>query len=369
MTKRISTVSLALVTLGSLTLAGCATSAETPAPATESTDSTTEAMPSYEGQELVVTSFGGDWEKALISAVVIPFEAATGADVKLVTAYSADALAQLEASKDNPQFDVVHFSGGQEVTAAAAGLLDPISADQLSNYADLQPFAVAGLDLGQGPVIQVTPVGLVFRNDLGLPTPTSWADVFAADYAGAVALTDFSNTYGVLSMLRVNDALGGTIDDPSAAIDQLGALAQSGDAVVVATSAELQTAFVERGIALAPYAQDYAQTLITAGIPVEFITPSEGLTASFITASAVAGTGKEDLAKLFIDYTLSPQAQATFATLMRYASVNTATEIPENIQSSVLSPAEVGNVLRYDPTTIADNRQAWTDQWNNLIAK
>lgn len=374
MSSRTMKASLALVTLSALTLAGCAgatNEADSGADATDETPAETmeESQPSYEGQELVVSSFGGDWEKALISAVVIPFEAATGADVKLVTAYSADALAQLEASAGNPVFDVVHFSGGQEVTAAEAGLLEPIAPEELSNFADLAPFAAENMASGQGPVIQVTPVGLVFRNDLGLPAPTSWNDIFAADYAGAVALTDFSNTYGILSMLRVNDAMGGSIADPSAAIDEMGALAQNGDAIVVATSAELQTAFVERGIALAPYAQDYAQTLIDAGIPVEFITPEEGLTASFITASATAGSGQEELAKLFIDYTLRPEAQATFATLMRYASVNAATEIPENVQSSVLSPSEVGNVLRYDPMAIGNNRAAWTDQWNNLIAQ
>jgi putative spermidine/putrescine transport system substrate-binding protein len=357
--------------MGVFTLAGCATAGDTSTPNETGTDTTemTEEAVSYEGQELVVSSFGGDWEKALIAGVVIPFEAATGAKVKLVTAYSADALAQVEASRDNPQFDVVHFSGGQEVTAAELGLLEPITADELATYADLQEFAVAGLESGQGPVIQVTPVGLVFRTDLGLTAPTSWADIFEEEYAGAVALTDFSNTYGVLSMLRINDALGGTIDDPTAGIDAIGELAASGDAIVVATSAELQTAFVERDIALAPYAQDYAQTLIAAGIPVEFITPEEGLTASFITASAVAGSGQEELSKLFIDYTLRPEAQATFATLMRYASVNKTTQIPAVVQDSVLSPSEVGNVLRYDPIVISDNRPAWTERWNNLIVK
>lgn len=366
--------SLALVTLSTLTLAGCAGASNGPgsgndAPEESAAETTDAGQPSYEGQELVVSSFGGDWEKALISAVVIPFEAATGANVKLVTAYSADALAQLQASAGNPVFDVIHFSGGQEVTAAEAGLLEPIASEELSNFGDLHPFAVENLASGGGPVIQVTPVGLVFRNDLGLPAPTSWNDIFSNDYAGTLALTDFSNTYGVLSLLRVNDAMGGSVDDPTAAIDKMGALTQSGDAIVVATSAELQTAFVERGIALAPYAQDYAETLIAAGVPVEFITPVEGLTASFITASATAGSGSEELAKLFINYTLSPEAQATFATLMRYASVNSATKIPEAVQSSVLSPSEVGNVLRYDSTVIANNRAKWTDQWNDRIAK
>ena len=370
--RKLSTV-LAAVSISALALAGCTASTETTAPTTsapEPGETTSEqAEVSYAGKELVVTSFGGDWEKALIAAVVIPFEAATGAKVKLVTAYSADALAQITAAKDNPQFDVVHFSGGQEITAAAEGLLEPITAADLSNYSDLAEVAVQEMVNGAGPVIQVTPVGLVYRTDKIDTAPTSWTDIFKDEYKGKVALTDFSNTYGVLSMLRVNDALGGNINDASLGLEAIGNLAASNDAVVIATSAELQAAFVNRDIWIAPYAQDYAATLIAAGIPVAFAAPTEGMTASFITASVVAGRENTDLAKLFIDYTLRAEAQATFATLMRYAPVNTATVIPENIASSVLSTEQVSNILRYDAGVIAANRPAWTDEWNSRIAR
>ena len=50
-------------------------------------------------------------------------------------------LAQLRAQKDNPQFDVVHFSGGLEHAAAAEGLLSPIKAEELSNYDQMYAFA------------------------------------------------------------------------------------------------------------------------------------------------------------------------------------------------------------------------------------
>lgn len=364
---------IAAVSISALALAGCAaspsnTTPTTSAPAPEATSSEP-AEVSYAGKEIVVTSFGGDWEKALLAAVVIPFEAETGAKVKLVTAYSADALAQITAAKGNPQFDVVHFSGGQEITAAAEGLLEPISPSDLSNYANLAEVAIQGMANGAGPVIQVTPVGLVYRTDKIASAPTSWTDIFKDEYKGKVALTDFSNTYGVLSMLRINDALGGNINDVSKGLQAVGDMAANNDAVVIATSAELQAAFVNRDIWIAPYAQDYAATLIAAGIPVAFAAPSEGMTASFITASVVAGRENTDLAKLFIDYTLRPEAQATFATLMRYAPVNTTTVIPENIASSVLSTEQVASILRYDASVIAANRPAWTEEWNSRIAR
>ena len=71
-------------------------------------------------ETLVINSFGGAYEKIHRELVIGPFEKAHNVEVKVITAYSGDTLAQLRAQKDNPQFDVVHFSGGLE-TAAAAG--------------------------------------------------------------------------------------------------------------------------------------------------------------------------------------------------------------------------------------------------------
>lgn len=351
----------ALVAAGSLVLAGCSGNAE---PAPEGGDEKP-----FAGETLVVTTFGGDWETAFVEAVVEPFEEETGARVQLVTLYSADALAQVTAQKASPQIDVVHFSGGQEYTAAQEGLIEPIAASDLSEYDNLVEVATVGLERGEGPVIQLAPIGLVYNTEADAPAPTSWTDLFDEAYAGHIALADFSNTYGVLSMLRVSDVLGGGIDDPSQAIADLGALAADGDAIVVPTSPDLQTAFAQRGTWLAPYAMDYAGTLQDAGLPVEFIVPEEGVTASLITANVVSGRENPELAKLFIDFELRPHAQKVFAEQMRYSPVNTTTELSADAEGTVLTADELASAVVYAPGDIAANRQAWTDEWNALITQ
>ncbi|MGM1017355.1 MAG: ABC transporter substrate-binding protein [Actinomycetota bacterium] len=357
-TRRILTTG-ALVAAGALVLASCSTGGDTESGGEQE----------YAGETLVVTSFGGDWETAFIEAVVEPFEAETGAEVELITLYSADALAQVTAQQASPQIDVVHFSGGQEFTAAEDGLIAPIDAADLSESGDLIDIATEGLERGEGPVIQLAPIGLVYNTESGAPAPTSWLDVFDEAYAGHVALTDFSNTYGVLSMLRVADALGGGIEDPSQAIADLGELASSGDAIVVPTSPDLQTAFAQRDTWLAPYAMDYAGTLQDAGLPVEFIVPEEGVTASLITANVVEGRENPELATLFIDYELRAEAQAVFAENMRYSPVNTTTELSDEASETVLTGDELESAVVYAPGDIAADRQSWTDEWNALITQ
>ncbi len=345
--------------VGALALAACATSGTDAA-------GTDESKP-YAGQKLVVTTFGGDWEKAFVEAVVDPFEAETGADIEMVTLYSADALAQLTAQKSSPQLDVVHFSGGQEFVAASDGLIDPIAPEDLTNYDDLAQVATAGLAQGEGPAIQLAPVGLVFNTESGADRPDSWLDVLDPQYAGHLALTDLSNSYGLLSMLRLADVQGNGLENAEPTIEALGSLVSKGDAIVVPTSPDLQSAFAQRGTWLAPYSMDYAGTLKDAGLPVEFITPKEGAGASLITANVVSGRDNSELAKLFVDFELSPKAQQVFAEKMRYSPVNIKAEVSGETAKDVLTGDDLDSLVVYAPGDLASKRQSWVDAWNNVI--
>ncbi|WP_051389288.1 ABC transporter substrate-binding protein [Arthrobacter sp. 35W] len=318
--------------------------------------------------ELVITTFGGDWQKNFTDAVVKPFEKANNVTIKQVTLYSADALAQLQAQKSSPQIDVVFFSGGQEATAARDKLIAPISASSLSNGADLIDSAKSGLEQGEGPVIQISPVGLTYRTDK-IDKPTSWNDVFDPKYKKHVAFTDLSNSYGTLGMLSINQAKGGTADDVTPGISAMGQAAKAGDAVVIKTSSDLQQAFSSRDIWLAPYAQDYAETLRKAGQPVEFVLPAEGSMASFITANAVAGRANIPLATKFIDFALSSDVQAKFVSGMTYSSVNQKTEIPEDLKSKVVWGSSLDKLQRLSGATFGEKSATWLKQWNEAIAQ
>ena len=216
-------------------------------------------------------------------------------------------------------------------------------------------------------MIQVAPVGVVYNTEMVTDVPTSFEDIFRPEYAQHIALTDISNTYGLFTLLAVNDLRGGDLSDVQPGVDALSALATSGDAIVVATSADLQQAFSARDIWIAPYAQDYAETLRKAGLPVEFALP-EGAPGSFITANVVANRPNQELATLFIDYALRPEAQAIFAGSLLYSPTNATTTVPSDIADRVLHGEAVGDLVRYDSVVVSENRQTWVDLWNNAIS-
>lgn len=318
--------------------------------------------------ELVINSFGGAYEKKHRELVIEPFEKMHNVKVTVVTAYSADMLAQLRAQKDAPKFDVAHFSGGLEATAAAEGLLAPIEPKQLTSYADLYPFAVQNLSKGEGPAYSAAIIGLLYDTGKAKTPPTSWLDVTKPDYAGHLVLTDISNNWGLLGFLAVNKAAGGTLDDIKPGLDAVkGALK---GATIVSKSPEIQQAFAQSDAWLAPYAQDYAFTLTNAGLPVKFVQPKEGAVFSPITVNLVKGSKNADLALKFIDFSLRAEASAGWAESFRYSPVNRKAKLSEAAAAQTLSGEEATKTLiSFDPIKIGQMRAKWTEEWNRAIAR
>lgn len=318
---------------------------------------------------IVINSFGGAYEAAHKTCVIQPFEAATGAKVQIVTAYSADAFAQLRAQKDAPQFDIINFSGGQEIVAAAEGLLSPIDATKLTNAADVYDFAKANLAKGEGPAYSIAAIGLVYNSEKLAKAPTSWKDLMAPEVGEHLVLTDISNGYGMLGFLMLNQVEGGTLDNIQPGLDAVTKLL-AGGAVVVSKSPEIQQEFAQNDAWLAPYASDYAFTLRKAGLPAKFVQGAEGTPASYITTNLVAGRPNQDLALQFIDISISPAAQVCFADALRYTPTNAKAELAPEIAADVAYGAEgVKSLIRFEPAKIEANRAAWVEAWNKTIAK
>ncbi len=318
---------------------------------------------------LVINSFGGAYEEAHRACIIDDFEAQTGATVDIVTAYSADAFAQLRAQRNSPQFDVIHFSGGQEIVGAEEGLLDPITEEQVPNLADLYDFAKEGTENGVGPAYQITTIGLLHNTEALDFTPTSWRDLEREGVGENLVLTDINNGYGMLGFLMLNRVYGGDLDNIQPGLDIVSQLLDDG-AIVVSTSPEIQQEFAQNDAWIAPYAQDYAYTLTSAGLPIRFTQASEGSPASYITVNKVAGRPNDDLADQFINMTLRPESQACFAEALRYAPTNAQTALPGAIAESVAyGPSAMEGLIRFDPQKIEANRSEWTEQWRRTISQ
>ena len=318
---------------------------------------------------LVINSFGGAYETAHKECIITPFEQENGAAVQIVTAYSADAFAQLRAQKEAPQFDIIHFSGGQEIVGAQEGLLSPIDASKLENIGDVYDFAKANIAKGEGPAYSIAAIGMIYNSDNAPKAPASWKDLLDPAFADHVVLTDISNGYGMLGFLMLNQVQGGSLDDIQPGLDAVSKLLENG-AIVVTTSPEIQQEFAQNDAWLAAYASDYAYTLRKAGLPAKFVQGAEGTPASYITVNLVANRPNQELALKFIDKTMSAEAQVCMANALRYTPTNAKAELSDEVAADVAYGEEgVKGLLRFEPAKIEANRAAWVDAWNKTIAR
>ncbi|QFU17514.1 ABC transporter substrate-binding protein [Microvirga thermotolerans] len=325
-------------------------------------------VPAAAKDKLVINSYGGAYEQIHRKLVIEPFMKKYDVDVQVITAYSADALAQLRAQKAAPQFDVIHFSGGQEVVAAREGLISPIKAEELSNAKSLYPFAVEGLSRGEGPVHSVAAIGLLYNKNKAPKKPARWADLWDPAYKDHIVLTDVSNSYGLLGFLMMNKVKGGDLQNPEPGFNAVKSLLDS--AVVVSTSPELQQNFAQNDAWIAPYAQDYAYTLRKAGLPIEFVQAEEGTPAVYLTVNLVANRPNQELAKKFIDFSLSPEVQAGWAKELRYSPSNRDAKLEDDVAKEVIyGEKAVAGLIRFDPVAVDAARASLVERWKKLIAR
>lgn len=320
-------------------------------------------------QTITINSFGGAYEEAHRACVLDKFEEETGATVEIVTAYSADGFAQLRAQADAPQYDVIHFSGGQEIVAAQEGLLSPIDPAALTNAADLVDVARPNLEGGEGPAYSIVALGLVYNTEALEEAPTSWAELTNPEWAGNMVLTDISNTYGLQGFLMLNQVKGGDLDNIQPGLDAVSEMLDGG-AIVVSTSPEIMQEFSQNDAWIAPYSSDYAFTLREAGMPVAMAQGEEGTPGVFITANLVAGRPNQELSTRLIDISISPEAQECWAERMRYAPTNTKVELSGEVaEDTPFGEEALSGLLRFDPATVEAKRPEWTDAWNRTIAR
>ncbi|UZX45250.1 ABC transporter substrate-binding protein (plasmid) [Agrobacterium sp. 13-2099-1-2] len=318
-------------------------------------------------ETLVVNSWGGTYEKLQKQLIFEPFEKANNVKIQVVTVYSADMLAQLRAQKSAPQYDVVQFSGGQEVVAAKEGLLAPIKAEELTNSPNLYPFATKGLERGEGPVSLVTAIGLLYNETTAPAAPTSWKDLWDRKYEDHLVLTDLSNSYGLLGMLMMNQVWGGSLGNLKPGLEKVGELLSR--SVIITSSPEVQQNFAQNDAWIAPFSQDYAYVIRQSGQPVKFVAPKEGMPAVFFTSNLVANRPNSALAKKLIDFSLSPEVQAAFAKEMRYSPTNSKTVLEADVASEVVHGDAINSLVRFDPATVDGMRNKLVEDWKKLIAQ
>ena len=314
---------------------------------------------SASAQDKVVNLYGSA-EPRSVEALATGFEEYSGVKVNWIRMSSGETLARLRAEKDNPQADV--WWGGTidpHSIAALEGLTEPYCPsiyDQLDpRFRDpLHDCQVIGVYVG----ILGFSVNETVLKELGLPTPTGWDDLTDPRYKGLIGVANPNTSGTALTTLATQVFLRGE-DEAIEYMKKLHAnianYTKSGVAPgILAGRGEIAIAIV--------FLHDVVYQ-IEEGYPVTAIAPKEGTGYEIGGLNLVKGAPHPDLAKQFIDWVVSAEAQEGQAEVGAYQlPTNTTAKVPE---ASI--PIDSVNTVNYDFEWVAENGVRLTDRWTREV--
>ncbi|MGE4276759.1 MAG: ABC transporter substrate-binding protein [Lawsonibacter sp.] len=352
-------MSLALVSCGSTASSGGSSSS---APSGSGSGSASGALP-YAGQTLVVQVWGGTYEETLRNYVIPSFEEKTGATVEVVS--GAAPLSQLATEGDNASIDVLHVDTFEVVQGTNMGVLEPLDVSKLENAPDLYDEAFM---YDTAVVTNWGTYGIVYRADLVKSEPTSWLDLWDPAYAdGKIGMIDYSMGGG-LEFLEAISRIQGTHIEDTANWDNLFDKLQSlkGNIGIYASQhADLESALSSGDIVASVETNGRAIGLMKEGYDVKFCQPKEGSIAMTSLAAISSGSTKKDLAYLFVNELLSPEAQKAYAENNYYAPSNSKTVIDAELQGYMpYGQEQVSNLAYMDSAALENVKADLIDRWN-----
>lgn len=289
------------------------------------------------------------------------FEAKYGITVNYVRMSSGEALARVQAEKDNPQFDI--WWGGPAdsfVAAKEAGLLEPYDSP---NYVNLVDPAKAKDADNYWVGIYMGSLGFATNTDWlaanpGVEAPTSWDDLLKPEFKGQIMVAHPSSSgtsYTALAtILQIRGEEEGWkyIEQYAAQVSQF---TKSGAA---------PAKFVGQGEAAVGivFSHDIVNEIDNNKLPLKLTFPAEGTGYEIGAMGLIKGAKHMQAAKLWFDWALTPEAQALGPKYKAYQAPTV-----KGVELSHPELMEV-NLIDYDFLWAGANKKAFVDKFTNELA-
>lgn len=281
----------------------------------------------------------------------------TGVTVPPDNKNSGQALAQLVAEKASPVADVVYYGVTFGIQARKDGV---IGAYKPAHWSEI-PAGLKDPD-GYWFTIHSGTLGLMVNVDAlkGKPVPTSWKDLLKSDYRGLVGYLDPASAFvGYVGAVAVNQALGGTLDDFTPAMNYFKQLKKNEPLV------PKQTSYARVLSGEIPILLDYDFNAYRAkykdGANVVFVIPAEGTVVVPYVMSLVNNDPNPAAGKKVLDFVLSDEGQAVWANA--YLRPVRASAISKEAEARFLPASEYARAKPLDYGKMADAQKGFSDRY------
>jgi iron(III) transport system substrate-binding protein len=289
------------------------------------------------------------------------FEAKYGITVNYVRMSSGEALARVQAEKDNPQFDI--WWGGpidSFVAAKGEGLLETYESPNFANLTD--PVKMKDVD-NQWVGVYVGTLGFATNTDWlaanpDMAAPTSWDDLLKPELKGQVMVAHPSSSGTSYTALATILQLRGE----EAGWEYLKQYA--GQVSQFTKSGAAPAKFVGQGEAAVAivFSHDIVNEIENNKLPLVLTFPEEGTGYEIGGMAILKGAKNIQAAQLWYDWALTPEAQALGPTYAAYQA--------PTVQGVELSHPELleVNLIDYDFIWAGEHKKEFVDKFTNELA-
>ncbi len=305
---------------------------------------------SFEGETLIVTSYGGTWEEFMRTEILPTWEEATGAKVELAVGLSTDWMTKLRAAgTDDPPYDVVIANETYISTGRLGGFFDSLPADKIPNLDSIaEPLRLKD-DIGVFAL--VAPIGLAYMTEnVTVDEEPSWLAL--NDYLPGLGIYNIKNSAAAQHIMMTAEAESGDYQDWEPGFDWIRDNLRdakqsdfSGDMETLLTAGEIQVGLLDSPAVARLRSQDIA--IAWSGL-------QEGLLMFEQNTNITTGSKVKDLAYSFVNYWLGTDVQRKFAEAYYWTPGNVNVEIPADLAEAI--PVTRDNL---------DRMKQWDYEWLN----
>lgn len=325
------------------------------------------SSPAYAETNITLVAFPVLFQENYTKAVIEPFMKANP-DIK-VTYFaqptSAQMLGTLRAQKAAPQADVVILDLSVSKAGTDEGLFVKLDENEIPNIKDLIPRArTPGL---AGVSVTFDNLVLMYNTELVKEAPTSWEVLADKQFAGKVVIPAMPDIIGLGLTVILDKANGGTdyLANVNKGIEALMKIAPNVQTWDPKPEVYAPVVNGQAALGVGWNARTQLNSKLSGG-RIKAVLPKEGSVFQSNTINLVAGSPNQEAAKKFINYALSPEAQAAFTEAMYYAPSNSKVKVSEDaIQRTAL--ANMDRMLPIDWIALAKSRDAIGEQWRRRV--
>lgn len=314
------------------------------------------------GGQIVVGTWGGDYQKFLQDYIATPFLEPKGIrtvfDTNNDSARKIKILAERRLPRGSMDIAALTASGSYQMWKNDA--LMELDFSRIPAYANAPDYLKTPYSL----VHIYTARGILYNTNFVKTPPTSYKDLWKPEYAGKVGVIDIQYQTTMESAALIN---GGSPSNYEPGKEKLLELKKMGVRIYPTNEAmgqALASGECWLGIMWLARARQWQK----AGIPVEFVYPEEGIGLYISDFSIPKNARNPDAAYAFLNAALEPKAKLDFATNMGYPSSDGGNGLPPDLASRIAIPPELsGRVLRQDNEYLLNNDAALKDWWDKVF--